>query len=132
MQHVLILLLCLVILVASWLLKADENDVYVFGFRWPMRCLLHDTVGIKCALCGLTRSFIAAAHGDFRRSLRFHRVGPAIFAFIVLQIPYRIYALAICPNRVHRIAVKAHVIAAVVLVAATLVSWLIYLGGLIL
>jgi hypothetical protein len=72
------------------------------------------------------------AHGDFRKSLEFHRLGPAMFAFVVLQIPYRIYALSIHPNKVHKIVAKAHLIAAVVLVAATLVSWLIYLGGFIL
>lgn len=132
MHHVPILLLCLVIIFASWLVKADENGVHLFGFKWPMRCFLYHTFGIKCALCGLTRSFSSIAHGDFRKSFEFHRVGPAIFAFVALQVPYRIYALGIYPNRVPKMVTRAHVVAAVVLVAATLVSWLVYLGGLVL
>lgn len=131
-QHVPILLLCLVILAGSWLLQADENGVHLFGFKWPMRCFLYDTFGTKCALCGLTRSFSSAAHGNFDKAFEFHRLGPAMFAFVALQIPYRIYALIIYPNRVNKIVTRVHMAAAVVLLAAVLVNWLVYLGGLIL
>ncbi|UCG56142.1 MAG: DUF2752 domain-containing protein [Phycisphaerales bacterium] len=131
MHHIVILLLCLVILVASWLLKADENGVHLFGFKWPMYCLLYKTVGIKCALCGLTRSFSSMAHGDFRRAFEFHRLGPALFAFVALQIPYRIYALTIHPNRVNKKMMRVHMAVAAAVLAAALVNWLVYLGGLI-
>jgi hypothetical protein len=55
----------------------------------PSRVLLH----VDCPGCGLTRSFIATAHGQFARAYAFHRVGPLLFLLVLLQIPLRLYAL---------------------------------------
>ena len=55
----------------------------------PARSLLH----IECPGCGLTRSFIHLAHGDWRASWNVHRVGWFLALAVVLQIPYRLVAL---------------------------------------
>jgi Protein of unknown function (DUF2752) len=58
----------------------------------PETCMFRRTFGIPCPGCGLTRSFVAMAHGRFLSALRFNTMGPIIFVFCVLQIPYRIAA----------------------------------------
>ena len=131
-HHIIILLLCVAILTGSLLLQLNEGELYLFGFKWPHRCLLYETFGIKCALCGLTRSFCSLAHGNLRRALRLHNLGPLIFAFICFQIPYRIYALVIRPKKMNRKLTKINLSLTVMLFAAIFVNWLIYLGGLIL
>ncbi len=131
-HHIIILLLCVAILTGSLLLQLNEGELYLFGFKWPHRCLLYETFGIKCALCGLTRSFCSLAHGNLRQALRLHNLGPAIFVFICFQIPYRIYALVIRPKKMNRKLTKINLSLTVMLFAAIFVNWLIYLGGLIL
>ena len=131
-MHYIILLLCAVVLIGALLFHINETELYLFGLNWPLRCFLYQTLGIKCALCGLTRSLCALAHGDFHQSLDFHPLGPAIFAFICLQISYRVYALTFRTKRMSTKLIKANVIITVILLIAIFVNWLIYLGGLIL
>lgn len=129
MQHKIILFVCIAILAGSFLFYTNGTDICFLGYKWPMNCLLYQTFGIKCALCGLTRSFCSLVHGDFQASVKFHHIGPAVFGFICLQIPYRIYLLK--HSGANRILKRLNVGLAVTLAAAIFVNWFIYLGGLI-
>jgi len=131
-HHIIILVLCVVILTASLLFQVNESELYLFGFKSPLYCFLYHTVGIKCALCGLTRSFGSLAHGNFQQAINFHLLGPAIFALICFQLPYRIYVLIIHPKRMNRKLIKIHSLFAVTVLIAIFLNWLAYLGGLIL
>ena len=114
------------------LLDLNENELYLFGFKLPLRCFLYDIFGIKCSLCGLTRSFCALAHGSFFTSLRFHLLGPVIFAFICAQIPYRIWVLKVRPGKPNKKIMKIGLGIGVLIIVALLANWLVYLGGLVL
>lgn len=59
----------------------------------PELCSMRSTVGIPCPGCGLTRCFVSLMHGDAAAAWHFNPAGLAIFAFVVLQIPYRSYQL---------------------------------------
>lgn len=131
-HHIIILFLCVAIVTASILLQFDEDGLSLFGLNWPVHCFLHNTFGVKCALCGLTRSFCSLARGNLPASLRFHFLGPLIFAFICLQIPYRIWALSILPAQINTRLTKVNSALALTLTIAVFVNWFIYLGGLIL
>ncbi len=131
-HHIIILILCVVILTASLLFRVNEAELYLFGFKSPLRCFLYHTVGIKCALCGLTRSVCSLAHGNLRQAIKFHLLGPPIFALICFQLPYRIYALIIHPKRMNRKIMKINSLFAVTVLIAIFLNWLAYLGGLIL
>lgn len=131
-HHTIILVLCIATLIVSLLFRADETGLYLSGFKWPVRCLLYQTFGIKCTLCGLSRSFCSLAHGNFLDSLKFHILGPLIFAFICLQIPYRICVLTIYPKRINKRLTDVALSLVVVLSTAAFINWLIYIGGLIL
>lgn len=87
---------------------------------------------VKCAFCGMTRSVSATAHGRFAEAFELHRFGPPVFCFILLQIPYRIYALIIRPKAVNAKLARANGIIFALLLAAIMVNWLIYIGGIIL
>lgn len=130
-QHKIILVACVVILSGAALLHISANDLYLFGYKWPVNCLLYQTFGIKCSLCGLTRSFCSLAHGDFRAGVKFHLLGPVIFAFTCLQVPYRIYHLSIKHGGANKILTRLNACLAVTLAIAIFVNWFIYLGGLI-
>ncbi len=132
MYHLVVLLLCAAILVFSLLLHVKEGELYLFGFKWPHRCPLYEIVGIKCALCGLTRSFCSLVHGNLLAGLRFHTLGPLIFAFACFQIPYRIYGVIIHLGKMNRKLIKINLSLTVTISILILVNWFVYLGGLIL
>ena len=132
LYHIVILMLCAVILLFSLLMQLKEGKLFLFGYKWPHRCPLYEIVGIKCALCGLTRSFCSLAHGNLLSSIRFHTLGPLFFAFICFQIPYRIYAVIIQPGKMSRKLIKINLSLTVTISILILVNWFVYLGGLIL
>ena len=129
--HLIVLFGCAGILAASFILRPSQEGLSFFGYPWPLHCWLRETFGIRCALCGLSRSFCSLAHGDIAASLAFHRLGLATFIFFCLQIPYRLYALAIQPRTISRRVVRVHLSLAALLCAAMACNWLVYLGGLI-
>ncbi len=129
--HVILLALCLGVLAASVLLRADGEGLSLFGYAWPFHCWLYETLGVRCALCGMSRSFCSLAHGDVQSSLGFHPLGVAVFAVFCLEVPYRVYGLLALPGRIDARVVKIHFGLVSVICAAIFFHWLFYLGGLI-
>jgi len=121
---------CAAVVVLAMLLDFDGEGLELFGLRWPMYCSLYRGFGVRCALCGLTRSFCALVDGDLISSVRYHRLGPVVFMYVCLQGIYRVYLLAVRPRRPSRKLVKVGVVLSVVLVVGLFVNWVIYLGGL--
>ncbi|NQT79066.1 MAG: DUF2752 domain-containing protein [Candidatus Aminicenantes bacterium] len=48
-------------------------------------CVMRGTTGLPCPGCGLTRSIVAAVHGDIRMSLIYHRLGLLTLVYVLLQ-----------------------------------------------
>ena len=80
----------------SCLHELPDGRVAVRGlpqFPLPQTCMSRAVFGLRCPGCGLTRSIIHLAHGDWRASWHDHRLGGLLGIVIALQIPYRLYAL---------------------------------------
>lgn len=129
LHHIVILFVCLAILAVVFVFRVDELGLYLFGYKWPLHRLFHHPFGLKCALCGLTHSFYSLAHGDFQKAFQFHRLGPIIFAFILFQIPYRIWAIAIGPGEINKKLRRINALFAAIVLLAVFVNWLAYLGS---
>jgi hypothetical protein len=50
----------------------------------PVLCWLRAVIGVPCPFCGMTRSFVAFAHGEIGEALRAHPAGPLLFVALVL------------------------------------------------
>ena len=90
------LVICSFILAAAPLLKVLPYErVAIRGTETPLppSCPSKVIFNFDCPGCGLTRSFVHIAHGDWESSLRVNRVGWFIMLAAALQIPYRIHAL---------------------------------------
>jgi len=131
-HHLVPLLFCGTALVAAFVLTPGEEELSFLGFRWPFYCWLHETLGIRCALCGLSRSFCTLARSDLAAALGFHRLGPLVFALFCLEVPYRLYALALRPRPLNTKLVTLHIGWVACVSAAVIVHWIVYLGGLLL
>jgi hypothetical protein len=88
-------------MVLAALLLVPSGDAVSLGrFTVPNVCTLRQLTGVPCPGCGLTRSVVSAAHGDWRASYGYHRLGPFILLYLLTQILYRIAWLTIEPLRV--------------------------------
>ena len=132
LHHVLILSICVVVAAGLVVLEFEDGGLYVLGLSWPMRCPLYEFFGVKCALCGLTRSLCFTAEGRLGEAFGMHLLGPVIFLFICVQIPYRIAVLTIGPKKVSGKIKKTSMVLTVLVLAAIFINWLIYIGGLLL
>lgn len=94
--HVLMLAVAVPVLILSFVLYNEgPANVMIPWLRLPLppTCGMQKTFGLDCPGCGLTRSFIALAHGDLTASLAFNPGGILVFGLVLFQIPYRVAQL---------------------------------------
>ena len=92
-------LLILAIALVVWALAASMRTVdservafsFMPSFVLPQVCMSRTLLHVDCPGCGLTRSFIAMAHGDLAAAWHFHRVGVLLSLLTAAQVPYRVY-----------------------------------------
>jgi hypothetical protein len=130
--HMVVLWLCVAVLAGSFLLQPHEDGLALGGYRWPFHCRLYQTFGIKCALCGMSRSFCCLAHGDVAAGVALHPLGPAAFALFCLEVPYRLYALLSRSRTRHMAPRRIHAGAVALVAVAIFANWCLYLGGFVL
>ena len=75
--------------------RSDQRVILPWtpGLPLPVSCLSKTLLHVNCPGCGLTRSFIHLAHGRFAQSVALHRLGWLLALTVLLQLPYRIFAL---------------------------------------
>jgi hypothetical protein len=56
----------------------------------PETCGLRLQFGLDCPGCGLTRSFIHLAHGEWYQAWQLHWMGSLLFLYTLVQIPLAI------------------------------------------
>src|SRR5580704_19484056 len=82
-------------LAARWLLRADEQHVFVLGRPIAWVCTLRSRYGLPCPTCGLTRSVVMSLHGEFAAAWRMAPVGPvALFGMIAFALAMLVLALS--------------------------------------
>jgi hypothetical protein len=93
-------------LIAFLLPPATGGALHLGGWELPGLCIFRGLFGIDCPGCGLTRSWVALAHGDLGASLSYHLLGPALFAFVLLQAMRQLVTLVV-PRSCAALAVPA-------------------------
>lgn len=91
--HLVILIACFCILAAALILQPASpgtSHLRLGKIYMPDMCILRITTGVPCPGCGLSRSLVAAVHGDFGRSLAFHRLGLLTLVYVFLQFACRL------------------------------------------
>ncbi len=96
-HHLEMLILSAAAVVFAFVLEVRGADRVGFrGLRWPLvpgtcpsRLLFH----MSCPGCGLTRSIVLLASGDWRSSWRMHHLGWLVAIAILAQLPYRLMCL---------------------------------------
>ena len=59
--------------------------LYNQGYQVPfLGCPIRHLTGIPCPTCGMTRSFMAIAHGDLPQAVAYHLFSPVVFLFFIV------------------------------------------------
>lgn len=97
-RHGFFLAVAAMVAVLALSLEVLPNERVAFrglsGWPLPHSCFSRAALGVPCPGCGLTRSFIYLARGDWQNAWREHRLGWLLAAIVALQFPYRAWALA--------------------------------------
>ncbi len=135
-EHIWILLLCVAAIIGAFALAPTSEDSLVLplGFagvkvQLPETCASRRILGVSCPGCGLTRSFVFMAHGEWRRAAKANAMGPILFFLCWLQIPYRVVRyFGWCTRYRGHIVVRATgVLLTWGLLGGLIVTWLIAL-----
>ena len=102
----------------------DPTAISFFGITLPGVCMSRQLFNVSCPGCGLTRSFVAFAHGDFRHSLSSHRLGPLLYVYFVFLLALHAYGLYARNRILPRILVMTHHWAGLVMVALLIGNWI--------
>lgn len=87
------LLVAIGIVVASIVLTPSESVLTLFGWEVPPLCVFKNLTGMDCPGCGLTRSFTYMGHLAVRTAFDRHWLGPALYALVAAQIPFRAWRI---------------------------------------
>jgi hypothetical protein len=75
------------VLGASLVLRsAGDQVVWPGGGALGIVCPFRRLFDLDCPFCGLTRSFVALAHGEVAAALRCHPAGPALFVALAVAL----------------------------------------------
>jgi hypothetical protein len=70
-----------------------QNGLTELLQRIPHFCLFNKVMGFDCPFCGTTRAFLEISAGRVHQGLEFNALSLMVFAFFVMQIPLRLFAL---------------------------------------
>jgi hypothetical protein len=71
-------------LVASfWLVPSGDRVTLAGGGELGGMCWFRAVFHLDCVFCGMTRSFVALAHGELAAAISFHPAGPLVFGAMI-------------------------------------------------
>lgn len=91
------------------------------------RCLFRRLTGIPCLACGLTRSFLRSAHGEFAEAFSYHLLGPPLFLLTVLTAVYLAGSIVTGHSVTTGLSLRAKTIGAWMVLALFMLCWILKL-----
>jgi hypothetical protein len=133
LYHTVLFALCSsVLLFAAILSIRDGSQVMLpmLGAPLPELCTMRRLTGMNCPGCGMTRSFIALAHGDVAAAWSYNPAGLFWFAVVAFQIPFRGYQVWRIRRGLAEIELGRTAIATFILLGALLLGqWVLRIAG---
>ncbi|MCZ7648020.1 MAG: DUF2752 domain-containing protein [Planctomycetota bacterium] len=102
----------------------ERGTLRLSGTDLPPLCYSRRLFDADCPGCGMARAFVCVAHGEVGESLRWHRLGLALYGFFAAQLAYRVWLLRRGGDSAAPRAGKWLHYTGWVLVGALVVNWL--------
>jgi hypothetical protein len=108
--------------------RTEGSDVYFGSWRFPVACAFKAAYGQPCATCGMTRAWIAAAHGQFAEAATFNAHAlPTFVATALVAVAFLVLA-AVVRTLARFTVVGAAVAAVAALAALAALNWAVAWG----
>lgn len=131
--HAVLLAVCTSVIGLALLLSVRSGTqvlVPLWGAPLPELCTFRRLTGMGCPGCGMTRCFIALAHGDLRSAWTYNPAGLLFFAIIAFQLPFRSLQLWRIRNGQPELQTGWLGHSVLVLLATTMIlQWILRLSG---
>ena len=127
--HLIVLAVCLPLVILPFIFPLDKLAEEQVGFRWRLFCYLDDHWGMHCPSGALIRSFSHCAKGELLQASQYYLLGPVLFLYLMLQIPYRTWALADAPRPLPRKPRRMHAVYTCIVIALIILDWLFLVGS---
>jgi hypothetical protein len=127
--HAQMLAFAVAIVVAATLLEVLPNERVALrglsAYPLPHLCSSRVLFGVSCPGCGLTRSFVHLARGDWQAAWSVHHLGWLMASLVIAQIPYRALILA---GTIRPVGARTSTGLAFVTVGLLLSNWVLLLA----
>ena len=112
-----------VLLLASHLLPVPQNGDLA---GMPPLCPFKALTNVPCPGCGLTRSLVLFAHGDWAQSVNFHPLGPMVYLALWLTLIAGVLSIYRQPKP---ISPQLFIFAGSTFAVSLLILWVVRLAG---
>ena len=82
-----------VVVVVAFVSDPSQESIVLFGHEVPTLCVIKLATGYSCPGCGLTRAVTFTAHGQVIAGFMMHPLGPPMFLFFLVQLPFRLHRM---------------------------------------
>ncbi|MGD0092377.1 MAG: DUF2752 domain-containing protein [Planctomycetota bacterium] len=100
-----------------------KEGLAFLGLHLPGVCPSQRLFGVTCPGCGLTRAFVLIAHGHFRDSLEFNRMGVPLYLFFACQVVFRACVLRRPQTARVPFLINVNHYSALAMIALLLLNW---------
>ena len=110
---------------------SGKVEIPCLSFELPPTCASHVLWGRDCPGCGLIRAFVLIVHGHPAESIRYHRLGLFVYAFLVIQVVFHAHGLRHLGEPIGPRLALWHQVLLLAIVGLLTVNWLagLFLGG---
>lgn len=122
----LVFMACFLLLPIVIKFKASEKEALSLGAcKLPSSCLSRELFGTPCPGCGLTRSFVCLTHGEFAKSISYHRMGITLYVFFLFQFFYHAYCLNVLSKPIPIKLQRINAVLSTGMIVLLLVNWIL-------
>jgi len=127
-SHITYLAIFLVFILAPFLFElhpTSTQPLTFFGYAPPPGCPSQYYFHLECPGCGITRSFVAFAHGEWALSWHYHRIGILLYLFFAARVPVHAWLLYRPKSAAHPLLEGVYNVSAWIMIALLLLNWLV-------